>query len=70
MQRRLTVVCETAPGCDVSVDPDSCPAVVRSPYYAEAPISVKAGVVDDQEIGFWGVLYRRRARELRWTSRF
>jgi hypothetical protein len=54
----------------VSVDPDSCPAVVRSPYYAEAPISVKAGVVDDQEIGFWGVLYRRHARELRWTSRF
>jgi arylsulfatase A-like enzyme len=35
MGGELTGVREVAPGCDVSVDPASCPAVVRSPYYAE-----------------------------------
>jgi hypothetical protein len=35
MGGELTGVSEKAPGCDVSVDPDSCPAVLRSPYYAE-----------------------------------
>jgi hypothetical protein len=35
MGGELTGVREVAPGCNVSVDPDSCPAVVRSPYYAE-----------------------------------
>ena len=31
----LIGVREVAPGCDVRVDPESCSAVVRSPYYAE-----------------------------------
>jgi arylsulfatase A-like enzyme len=30
----LTGVSEFAPGCDVSADPDACPAVLRSPYFA------------------------------------
>jgi len=35
MGGELTGVSELAESCDVGVDPESCPAVVRSPYYAE-----------------------------------
>jgi len=34
MGGELTGVREFASGCDVSVDPDACPAVLRSPYFA------------------------------------